>query len=773
MFYCCRPDASVCTQIPSSTLRQETCHLNESPAGTSRTLLYPAQLNDYTSQTLINKLEQSITPNLSIMLDDIRTWLKGIFQKNQDPSGACVMPGPRPESKRYAASGFIPVAEPTPCVSLAIQTPKSRSLRRSPGSPSLLQRYDPDRTDASRVTVPSPVTTTQPTSSVMRPTVLPPLTSRQHTATDFKSRRMATPACPPDWFPSGTISMISRTTHQTYSADPSPLFTGAAQNVGLSPVTTAVVTPSPAPKTSRVLQNNVPVVRNLVPPVMDPSLLEQAPPVAEKDTTNVKTITTSREKISGETFWIKVSGSGHSPQLPADSGVVSAVVLPSTSTPAKPQIIHGVQAKSPIILDVAIVDSPEGSVASSSESSINTVRRRAVAASAVFKSCESCDLDAAVSQVFDGTVPPSILTDEAPPNIAALEPDTLGLRIEGNGVDVHHIPWQQWSFPNASQTPDDIQYTPCPELPLLVSPPRFFNDQAQSIDTRPTQMVEHADPGPVIDHDNNDGGSASHSSRPLMEPTSFMPNGKYDSGQERQLGNALGLSSPPVSQMDLLQPPNVVPHMTSSDVPPHVNYIMTSSVHQGPCSVVGPNAFPFAADQLPPTAFVPDFSLCPRYAAHSLLEYLPFRCPELLPSIPTYISADKKHWVTSDYIDILPVELPLWHEGGQIQHNSQHSIQDDRPRIYTTLGIVSQSPGIINYLVYNGKSHRIPHMLTLWSPAGMDSVELRLNTNHLKFLRYLAGKPNHPNLAVYYNDEPTIWCCRDEFIWYLSVKPSF
>jgi len=236
----------------------------------------------------------------------------------------------------------------------------------------------------------------------------------------------------------------------------------------------------------------------------------------------------------------------------------------------------------------------------------------------------------------------------------------------------------------------------------------------------------------------------------------------FDSRLERQLEGSLGSLSTPISQLSLVQPP---PDkiLAQLDSPAHVNYLMTPSVRQGPDSVVGPNAPPFAPDWLPPTEFVPDFQSCPRYPATSLIELLPFRRPELYMPPPAYLSDDGEDWVTSNCVEIQTENLPPW--------PSWIRGSDDRPRRYTTLGMISKSPGKIEYLVYNRKSRRFPHKMVLLSLFAMNSVELRHHSNHLRLLQYLVELPqNHINLAVYYDEGPVVWHCPEEFIWYLSVS---
>jgi hypothetical protein len=133
-----------------------------------------------------------------------------------------------------------------------------------------------------------------------------------------------------------------------------------------------------------------------------------------------------------------------------------------------------------------------------------------------------------------------------------------------------------------------------------------------------------------------------------------------------------------------------------------------------------------------------------------------------MPS-PAYLSDDSEDWVTSDCVEIQTENLPPW--------PSLIRGSDDRPRRYTTLGMISKAPGKFEYLVYNKKSRSFPHTMVLLSLVAMDSVELRHRSNHLRLLQYLVELPQiHINLAVYYDEGPTVWYCPEEFIWYLSVS---
>jgi hypothetical protein len=219
--------------------------------------------------------------------------------------------------------------------------------------------------------------------------------------------------------------------------------------------------------------------------------------------------------------------------------------------------------------------------------------------------------------------------------------------------------------------------------------------------------------------------------------------------------------STPLSQMRLLQPP-----------PAGVNHTKTPGLDEILCSDVRPNTSAFATDNLPNTENIPDLLSLPQFPDLSLTEFLPFRRPELLSPTPSHILADDGgcHWKTSHLIEIQTQDYPPWPLWIKSRHGWQPNGPDIRPRRYTTLGMISQSPGKFRFLVHNRKSRGYPHTLTVHCPAEMERGELRHHNNHLRFLQHLSRLPMHNNLAVYYDEGSTVWRCPNECIVYLSVS---
>jgi hypothetical protein len=630
------------------------------------------------------------------MLDGIRSWMKDMLRKARDRPESPITLSPTLAQSAAASAQ-------TRQISFALPPSPSgtRPLRRSEGSPSLLALFDPNRTDASRNTAPSPVTPTQPSCNDMRQTESP---SHLRDLTDPKARHNTAPTRrpgPPAWFPSGAITMTSRTTHQTYSTNPSLLFTGPMFNgsLRLSPATTV-----PTPKPGKGLESDAPVIENPVAPHiisgLDPSAQEQATPPAELFTNVVETPAKTGE------IWIKLSVAGPTPQRSAVAGTARAEVMPSITVVPPTPISHqsAVQTITPIISSAVIVDSPEGSVVS------------------LYKSNHGTSTEAVAAHPVEG--------------------------YESRFWD--------------SEDSDDVQ--PCNDTAEPVESVPFMggNDivrPTDGVDVANVRDVHFVDLVPVGEQ--HTGSSHSLSYIPLVQHrTQPAASQEFDSRLERQLE---GSDSESMSQLVLIQPPpNAVVQSAWSDLSPEGNYMMYPSV-EDLSSVVGPHAPPFAPDKPAPTESVVDLPGC-RYPALSIAEFLPYRRPELLLPPPAYLSADEELWWTVDYVSFPTVVFEPW---------QGHPDSDDRLRRYATLGVVSTAPGRINYMVFNRKSGRSLHILTSFSPAGIESsTEAALHSNHLRIMQCLAQLPSHNNLAVYRATEPIIWRCPDEFIWYLSVSSN-
>jgi hypothetical protein len=664
-------------------------------------------------------------------LDGVRSMLKDILHKARGLAQPRVPPEPPSKSILKASSEAVGISTPvqsvtrqrTPRISFAIP-PSNSPLRRSPRSPSLLPQYDADRADASRSAVPPPVTSTP--SSDLRRAALLRSASQQRATTDTNSpRRGVTSTHPPGWLPSGKVLMSSRTTRQTYSTDPSFLFTASLPPDNISPMTTAVVTPSPAPKTAQASESSVAVVKDPVAIGVESSSQEGT------DQRNIITaeaiVDPLARQADGREIWIKVAAS--SPYIAA-SATTRKMDPPSITirppTPATSQAVI-----SPMIPDAMIVESPEGSVISSRDSAHTSDSYRATAASDPVQS-----LDGHVSHGGSSDNVQSSYHTAETDNLAttvATPVDGIGMvdvlqTAEASDTESQSVYPQELSASDSSRT---AQVHP-PNGPRLLRSVASSSTQPSgqrpgSVETQGVPVMAQPDPDPVIP----DADSTLQDNSP----------------------------STPISQLNLVQPPPVKPLQAAS-----FNYIMAPSVDQVRSSV-GPNApeHLFETDTFPPNDLIPYYPGYPRYPALSLSEFLPFRRPELRLPLPAHLSADGNTWVTSGYVEILTNDFMPW----------SSSEPDHRLRRYTTLGLVSKSAGKFNYLVYNRKSGNAPHTLTLASPGAMDSVQLRCHTNHLSFLLYLKQLPvSSLNVAVWYDEAPAVWYCPEEFICYLSVRYS-
>ena len=662
------------------------------------------------------------------MLDGVRSMLKDILHKARDLAQHRVPQEPPLKPILKTSSEIVDISTPvqsvtgqrTPRISFAIPPSNSSPLRRSPRSPSLLPQYDAN-TDASRSAVPPPVTST-PSSDLRRTALLHSASLRRATTDPNSPHRGITSTNPPDWLLSGKVLMSSRTTHQTYSTDPSFLFTGSLPHNNISPTTTAVVTPLPAPKVAQAAESNVAVVKLPVAMGVGSSSREGTD---QRNTITAEAIVDPlvRQDDEGE-IWIKVAASClyiAAPTTARNMDPPSIAIRPPTPATSQAMI-------SPMIPDAMIVESPEGSVISSRNSAHSSDSYRATATSEPVQS-------------LDGHMPHTGSSDNLQSSYHTGKTDNLVTPVDGMGmVDIlqsaeasdtesQSVYPQELSVSDSSRTahvhPPNGPRSPRSVASLNIQP---SVQRPGSVETQRVPMMEHPDPDLVAS----------------------------DSNSTYQDNSPVNLSTP-ISQLSLVQPPPVRPLQVA-----HFNYIMAPSVDQTR-SIIGPNApeHLFATDPFPPNDLIPYYPGYPRYPALSLNEFLPFRRPELRLPLPAHLSADGNTWVTSNYVEILTNDFMPW----------PPSEPDNRLRRYITLGLVSKSAGKFNYLVYNRKSRNAPHTLTIASPGAMDSVQLRSHSNHLSFLLYLKQLPvSSFNVAVWYDEAPAVWYCPEEFICYLSVR---
>lgn len=588
------------------------------------------------------------------------------------------------------------------------------------------------------------LTVTVPTVSQPQPSNIPPETPRRTPG----SRRL------PDWFPlSGTISMISRTTHETYSADPSPLFTSQLQSVA-TPLTSAAVTPSSVQKAGQLLEVPGSTSRSHAPATFPlPSAITTTDHPLEKDAASPREPPTT--DASEEQFWIKITALGQQPQL---SSAVGTGVLQTPLISVQPptnisDLNQGNSFPGRGILTNSFVDSPEGSISGE------------------------------FAHVLDEAVPANLNLDRSivaqDNDIASSEVDVIGSLasnrvVRSQGSDAQHGDTMQILPIREGETPDDVPRPTIINYPTnnassIIVGLRGFTSQGEP------QVGSHSQPlrtTPEVAYDTLDhlAQIGDYRGGEVVSPVPLQDSISLDGTRSER--SSAGRSTP-LDELPLLQRlQNVIAHGSPSfarparyDIAPRVDLMAATFLYQGLNSFVGPNArwdSNWLASTENTSYYPPGY---PRYSVESLDDLKTFGHPELIPTPLPFLSIDEEIWYYSHGEYIPPQYF-------SVHHYIREGLRaGDEQRRWLTLGLLDTNAthGAAMYLVYN-RQNRYQAVLRVVHPKYLSESQIKKLFNELVILRHLRSRPKTPYIMACMTDSLPFWRSRWDYIYIETVS---